>query len=492
MRFRIFPRLFCLLAATATVISAQSEGVPVPAAAARSPATLRPPAHSQWGFILLDARTGKTLAENGSHRFLTPASVVKLFTTAFAVDKLGVTRRFPTVLYRTGPVENGVLRGNLWIRGGGNPALGSTRSDTSQSVAAFFDRFAQALEKAGIREIEGGVIGDAGLIPAEAPAPGYLWEDVGNYYGAAPSGLCFHDNAYVLKLDGAAEKGHALSALGTDPKQAGISGFQVTAVTSDPNSGDSCNILGAFWNTPRLVIGTCPAGKQPLEIKGSLPDPAWTCAREFEDFLRARKIEVKGSKEIRGNDALPKSPALPADTVRMAEHPSPTLIELVATTLGYSDNLYAAQLLALAGDSESSSGGLSNLKTWLSKTVPGADAETHLVDGNGLSRRDELTPMVLARALAAFSRKPWFPAWRETLLGGNACPLKPASYADGLFGKVWLKTGSMGGVASLTGFIQGKSGRLLAFAILANHFDESPTAVRNRWNGVLRAWQNRY
>ncbi len=493
---------FAAMAGEPDSLVAPADSAPSPI---HAPARLDPPAHSQWGYALADAKTGKILAENGSRRFFTPASVVKLFTTAFALDKLGPAQRFPTVLYRTGKIENGVLRGDLWIRGGGNPALGSERGDSTQRPEAVFGLFSEALEKAGIRAVQGNIRVDGTLIASEAPAQGALWEDVGNYYGAAPSGLCFHDNAFTLKLDGAAEAGHALTALGTNPQHAGISFFQVAARTSDPGNGDSCNILGAFRNTPRLVTGTCPAGRQPLEIKGSLPDPAWTCAREFEDYLRSHGVTLapssaspaprggQGGTEQGGPaDPLPLFPPIPPDTLRLAEHLSPALIELVAAVHGYSDNFYAAQLLALSGDVKGSAGGLKALQTWLEKNLPGVSEELRLVDGNGLSRRDELTPAALVRLLCACSRKPWFPVWRETLLGGKNCPLKPASYADGLWGKLWTKTGSMGGAAALAGYIRAESGRLLAFTILVNHFDESPVSVRARWGPLLQAWREKH
>ncbi len=477
----------------ATPDSTHAVRAQTPPKAAAGHAWLNPPAHSQWGYVLLDVRSGRTLAEKGSRRLLTPASVAKLAVTGFALDRFGAARRWPTYLYRTGRLEDGVLHGDLWIRGTGNPALGSERGDSSQRIDSVFGLFAAALEKAGIRAVQGQVRGDASALPETGPDPGDLWEDVGNYYGAAPSGLCFHDNTYTLKLDGSAEKDHALAEVGVYPEHIGVSHFQIRAQTSAPYSPDSCNILGAFWNTPRLVVGTCPAGRQPLEIKGSLPDPAWTCARDFEDFLRLHHIAVTGPGPDggRGPDPLAETLVLPADTVLLATQFSPSLLDLLAILHGYSDNLYAAQLLALAGGGATRAENLRALNGWLDRMAPGITRELRLTDGNGLSRRDAVTPAALAQLLRAYARQPWFPDWRETLLGGKLCALRPAEYADGLNGRLWSKTGSMGGVASLAGYLQTRSGRLLAFAILVNHFDESPASVRARWGGLLRAWSER-
>jgi D-alanyl-D-alanine carboxypeptidase/D-alanyl-D-alanine-endopeptidase (penicillin-binding protein 4) len=442
---------------------------------------LGPPPHSQWGFAVADTRTGAILAEKGGRGFLIPASTLKLLTTAFVWEKMGASRRFPTRLYRTGPVENGVLRGDLWIRGSGNPALGSERGDSSQRPEAVFGLFAEAVKRAGIREIDGGVYGDPGALPLRGPERGALWEDIGNYYGAAPSGLCFHDNFYVLRIGAA---GDSLFAQETRPRRSGVSRFQFTARNAG-FGGDSCFILGAFRNTPRLVAGDCPAGPKPLEIKGSLPDPAWTCAREFEDFLRAQGVSVKGLDSTPPGNPLPPPRPVPADTARLAEHGSLPLSELVGIVNLKSDNLYAAQLLELAG-------GLPALKAWLADRDAALADQIRLEDGTGLSLRNHVTPEALARFLARFAGEPWFEAWRETLGRGSSRLPKGSAEALDFREKTWVKTGSMAGVSAAAGYARARSGRLLAFAVIVNHFDAAPSAVREGWEPLLRAWRERY
>jgi D-alanyl-D-alanine carboxypeptidase/D-alanyl-D-alanine-endopeptidase (penicillin-binding protein 4) len=458
-------------------------------------ALLNPPPHSQWGYSVMDVKTKASLTENGGHRFLIPASVVKLLTTAFILDKMNSSRRFPTVLYRTGKIENGVLRGDLWIRGGGNPALGSERGDSSQRIEAVFGLFLHALQQAGIHEVDGNIHGDGSLIEPEGPAQGALWEDIGNYYGAVPSGLCFHDNSYILQL-ATTGNGPSLSIQDVFPRHIGVSRFQISAQNSG-TLGDSCFILGAFWNTPRLIAGSCPVGKKPLAIKGSLPDPAWTCARNFEDFLREHDVTLKSFGGDRSDDPLPAPDSLPADTARVGEHLSPELMDLIADLLNSSDNLYATELMVLAGMESgmqpNTRGGLEAFHLWLDgQGIPNLASEAHLVDGNGLSLHDQLTTAFLAQQLSTFASKPWFDAWRQTLLPATSRLLKTSGVPSGLQGKLWTKTGSMTGISSLAGYLETRSGRLLAFAIVVNHFDETASTVRNRWEPLLRAWQERY
>jgi len=461
------------------------------AVASQSPSDsvlLDPPPHSQWGFTLADAKTGKLLEENNGREFMIPASVVKLLTTAFALDKFGESQKFTTVLYRTGKIKNGVLHGDLWIRGGGNPALGSERADSTQHAENVFKIFYQGLQRSGINKVDGNIYGDASLLKFEGPSRGALWEDIGNYYGTVPSGLCFHDNSYTLQLDTGTDR--PLVVVSTTPKHIGISSFQITAKNSGALNGDSCFILGAFWNTPRLIVGKCAVGKQPLEIKGSLPDPAWTCARAFEDYLHEQGVVVKGLDVGRSSDPYPPMRHLPADTARLAEHASPPLINIITMVHAFSDNLYAAQLLAM-------SGGIDALQDWLARQNgefqhTELSSELRLVDGNGLSLQNQITTEELTVLLSSFAGKPWFPIWRETLIGGATRPFRSTAYAEGLHGKLWVKTGSMNSVSSLAGYIEAKSGRILSFTIIINHFDEHSSALRNTWGPLLRAWADKY
>ncbi len=458
-------------------------------------ALLNHPKYSQWAYALTDAKTGEVISEHEGHRFLVPASVVKLLTTAFAIDKMGVSHNFPTVLYRTGKIENGVLYGDLWIRGGGNPVLGSDRVDSSQRSDAVFGLFAQSLKKAGIREVAGNVYGDGSLLDPEGPPVGAMWEDVGNYYAAVPSGLCFHDNSYTLMLTTGITT--PIAVQGTDPRHVGVYSFQISAQNSGPERGDSCFILGAFWNTPRLVTGKCPVETQLLKIRGSIPDPAWTCARNFEDYLRMHGIAVKGKNIGRSEEPLPPKKPIPKDTVRLATHASPDILTLISIVHNRSDNLYSTQLLTLAGLSAgapgNSMGGVQALEAWLGVLKnSGLASEIHLVDGNGLSMQNRLTTIAMTQALSAFTAFPWFAAWRETMSGGNGHHYKFTLYAEGLHGKLWGKTGSMTGVSALSGYIKAKSGRLLAFTVIVNHFEGPVAEVRDYWGPLLRAWQTRY
>jgi len=444
-------------------------------------ALMSPPPHSQWGFAVADAQTGTVLAEAGGDRFLTPASTVKLLTTAFAIEQLGTTHVFPTVLYRTGRIKRGVLNGDLWIKGNGNPALGSDLADTSQRIAAVFGIFLHALEQNGIRQVNGTIYGDGSRIKSRGPAMGALWEDVGNYYGAWPSGLCFHDNAYTLSLG---LRGTRLTALETNPRNTGIPHFQIDAHNSGPWNGDSCYILGAFWNSPRVVAGGCPILGKPLKIRGSLPDPAWTCAREFEDYLRDHGTPVKGYDSRRTEEPLPYSQTLPAGAVKLVEHLSPQVLDLVATLHKKSDNLYAAQLLNL-------SGGAGALQKWLQAQHRKAGDAVDLEDGNGLSLRNRITPVAMTQFLSNFSHKRWFAAWRTTLPDG-ATQLSRSRGNSLPKGKSWIKTGSMSGIAAMAGYAQTQSGRLITFSVIVNHFDESPSAVRSRWESLLHSWLQKY
>ena len=127
--------------------------------------------------LIRDAQTGAVIDEYRSENVVPPASVMKLLTTGAALEMLGPSFRFTTTLEYTGIIENGVLNGDLYIRGGCDPSLGNLKG-----TQAFIFKWIKAIKAAGIRTIKGSVIADMSLLDGDATNPNWLWEDCGNYY----------------------------------------------------------------------------------------------------------------------------------------------------------------------------------------------------------------------------------------------------------------------------------------------------------------------
>lgn len=436
------------------------------------------------GWAVTDAATGVLLEARSPASNFTPGSTVKLFTCWLALETLGPDHTLVTDLMATGPVNDGVLAGDLILKGGGDPGFAGLSMGPGHAAETIFQAWAQALAKRGIRKVSGCVSGDGSYLVEEGPHPASLWEDAGNYYAGNVSGLCYHDNLYGLTFDGHASAGKRVSLKSTWPRHVGIQAFQNSLVTGTPGSRDSAYILGAFPSPIRLLQGAYPAGKTPFSIKGSLPNPAWTAAREFRDFLQAGGMAFDSPAGPACGDslALPNRPGIDyAGATLVASHQSAPVKDLVRHVIQKSDNNYAAQLLALSGKQSRRAGdwrgGLEALREWLGKHSFDS-RQMHLRDGTGLSRYNWVSPSQVVRLLNLAWKHRHADLWKASLVGAPGSEGKLARYGNGWNGRLLVKTGTLEGVASLAGYLKGDSGKWVAFAVMANNYDSrsSPKA----------------
>ena len=189
--------LIYLLSAQAVILSGQAVQQPdqvPPAFQETAEAVAHDPTFAQAyvGICVMDGN-GKVLARVNADKMLVPASNMKLITTGAALHMLGPSHTFETSLAYDGNIENGILRGNLHIVGGGDPTLGS-KDSIATPVERTFAVWEKMLRDAGIRRIEGHIIGDGRSFEGMMEEPTWLWNDTGTYYGAGVSGLMFYEN----------------------------------------------------------------------------------------------------------------------------------------------------------------------------------------------------------------------------------------------------------------------------------------------------------
>lgn len=435
------------------------------------------PSQALVGYAVADAATGNLVEAQSPVRNFVPGSVQKLFTTWLALETLGPDRTFATELYATGAVKAGVLEGSLILKGGGDPGFAGLSMGPGHARDAIFHQWAVAVAALGVQKVAGCVSGDGSYLEEDGPHPASLWEDAGNYYAGNVSGLCFNDNLYELHFDGNAFAGKPVKLQSWKPRHLGIHGFDNHLTTGPSGSRDSAFILGGFPGHIRSLRGTYPAGRMPFAIKGSLPNPAWTAAQEFREYLQARGIVFTAPHAPACGDSL-QLPNLPAPAYsgarKVASHASAPLKDLVRHVNQKSDNNYAAQLLALCGKASgrqgSWRGGLEAMQAWLDKH--GFDRkEYHFRDGNGLSRYNWVSPHQVVKLLARAHTHAHAPLWRASLVGGPGSEKKLDRYGPGWSGRLFVKTGTLEGVATLAGYLRADSGKWLAFAILANNYE---------------------
>src|SRR5690606_27739043 len=207
-----------------------------------------------------------------------PASTMKVFSTATANEMLGPDYRFVTKLEIVGdPDEEGILKGDIVIRGGVDPTLGATSAEEP------FGEWKAALAMVGVKKVGGSVIGDASIFGTALTPDTWQWNDMGNYYGAGASGLTIYQNLFYCTFR-TPSVGARAPLSGTEPKLPGIDFVNEMRVGS-AGSGDKGFIYGDSYGKLFYLRGSVPAGSGSFTIKGALPDPAFFCARTFSEYL---------------------------------------------------------------------------------------------------------------------------------------------------------------------------------------------------------------
>lgn len=428
------------------------------------------------GFILMDVESGKVLAEHDADETLLPASTLKVVTSMASLGILGENYTFKTKLEYEGTIDAaGVLHGNLYIRGGGDPTLGSDRWTWGTDRISVMKTWAQVIAEKGIKQIDGAIVGDEAIFGSEMISDTWVWGDIGNYYGAGACGLTFNENTYYLYFKPGAKAGDKAELLRTDPE---IPGLQLVneMKTGAVGSGDNGYVYGAPYTYLRYLRGTVPAGNAEFSIKGSIPDPSLYCAQMLTENLKV--IGITCSK--------------PAETTRMHEmenrlssaprtllhtQTSPPLKDIVFWVNKKSVNLFAEHLLRICGSQQlkdgTTTGGAKAVEAyWAGK---GVDTRgLHLMDGSGLSRYNGITPRQHATMLRLATKETWFTSfWNSLPIAGD--PSDVGSISSMCRGtsatkNLRAKSGYIARVRTYTGYCKSKSGKLMSFSMLANNY----------------------
>lgn len=408
-----------------------------------------------------DASSGEILMETKPQTAVVPASVLKLITSATALETLGKDFRFSTSLAISGRIENRVLNGDLIIVGGGDPTLGSSYFCTNP--AEFFSQWAHAIKQAGIDSITGNIVADNTIYSDQDIVQSWLWEDIGSYYGAAAQGISVFDNSFEIAFRTSDTIGGLSEVRLVKPQIPNL--IIDNQVVSGSDNRDRAFIFGSPSDNKRTIKGTLPRGKNDYRISSSIPDPAMVFASELRKVLLDSMVFVGGNIEKR--KAQPDSILLKWE--------SPALAAIIQQLNFESINLYAEHLLKQLGltifnDGSTTAGTKVVVDFWKAK---GIDTKSlFMADGSGLSRSNAITAKTLVDVLVAMKKDTVnFSVYEQSLpRAGMEGTLKNYFQESVLKGKAHIKSGSMTRVRSLAGYLPTKSGRLVAFAIMVNNF----------------------
>lgn len=439
---------------------------------------------ASFSLVVKDVQEGKTVYSYDTDRLQSPASVLKTVATATALEILGEDYRYPTTLEYDGILENGTLEGNLYIKGSGDPSLGSSHFALGQNK--FLSTWIAALQKAGIKHITGSVISDESIFDTEGVSIKWLREDMGNYYAPGSYGISIFDNMYKLSLQtGAAGTRPVLK--GTEPDIPFIR-FK-NYLKAAPVSSDSAYIIGAPLDDVRYLYGVLPANREAYVLKGDIPDPALYLARYLTDQLQQKGIRVDGSPSCYRIE-VEENRWKKGERKEIVTTYSPTLREIASICNHVSHNLYADALVKTVGlqykprrnEMISSFGrGVQVVKEYWEKK--GLDVfPLRMNDGSGLAPADKVSAGFMGELLVYMAT--------ESAVSDAFIASLPQAGIEGsvrnflkgskLQGKARLKSGGITGVRSYAGYIT-KDGKTYALAVFSNNY----SCPMSRMTGAL-------
>lgn len=413
--------------------------------------------YANVGVYIKDLRSGEEIDSYRKTNAIPPASVMKVLTTATALEIMGEDSCLQTVLEYTGKIENGTLRGNLYIHGYGDPTLGGAKQGQT-----FLQQWVKAVRDAGIHTINGSIIADLSYFDGDALNPAWLWEDAGNYYAPGIYSIAYMDNTMNVILR-SSDVGSVAKVLYTVPAVPEIE-FE-NHIRCTQIQEDGAYIHGMPYNFKRYLVGAIPSNRGQFGVRGDLPNPGLLLAQHFTAKLRQAGITVNGNASyISERDLLPRT--------RLYTHRSMSLGDIVALTNQHSVNLYAETLYRLLGARLGTPCNLHNAEKmirnyWRNRGVNLMGAT--IKDGCGLAPQNAVSPESLVDILTYMSASSNRDAFYQSLpVSGRSGTIRSLLVGTELEGRVHAKSGTIAGTKNYAGYIELPDGRRWVFAVMVS------------------------
>jgi D-alanyl-D-alanine carboxypeptidase/D-alanyl-D-alanine-endopeptidase (penicillin-binding protein 4) len=443
-----------------------------------------------WGVVVLDT-TGKILYQRNATRLFIPASNTKLVVSAAATTLLSPGGTVMTSVFAAGPVDSGVVRGDLVLYGRGDPTL-SRRCfdvDTTRAGACESDpmnrlrELAAQLRARGIRTVSGSLVGDGSYFEPTLVHGTWETDDLAWWYAAPVSGLAFNDNSIDLRWGpGPTPGAPGRVEFGPDFGDVTIE----NRTTTGPGSGGGVDV-GRMGPLALWAAGMIPLNAPTRTSFVALPDPNYFTASALRRALADAGISVLGPTESTTDSlryaSARREPAL-------AESASRPFREWLNAILGPSQNLFAEMLLKQIGRQFGGEGswraGLRVERRFLIDSVGLDSTQFSLRDGSGLSHTNVVSPLTFARLLLWLRHLPNYPMFEAALpVAGRTGTIRTRMVGTPVEGRVRAKTGTIFRVNALSGYVTMPNGRTRIFSIQTNNHDVGGPAMVARLDSVV-------
>lgn len=469
------------------------------------------------GVEIVSVRTGKPIFSLNAEKMFTPASNTKLFTTAAALALIGPEYKFRTTLETNGSLDKyGRLTGDLVLVGRGDPSLSgrempyNMRTQRDADPMKVFEMLADEVVQKGVKYIDGDIVADDSYFAFERYGEGWSQDDLVWPDGAPVSALTVNDNVIFIQILPGARAGD--KAFVSITPFADYYTIDNRLLTTPAGTGRKIYINREPGSTTLTLWGTMPMDDAGVNEGLSIEDPAEFAANLFRHLLEVRGVTVYGKQRTRHTDLASlstftsvviasnsrggddRSLTSPVGPLVLAEYQSPPLSEDVQVVNKVSQNLHAEILLRLLGREKGTGGtvqaGLEVLRGFLNNAgIPGDDYLFY--DGSGLSRQNLVSPRAVVDLLIYAKSQAWGKEFHDSLpvagvdgsLADRFKDLAPTAHVYG-------KTGSLGGVKTLSGYAVTAKGEEIAFSILANNYSVSGKHVNDLIDSIITAVVN--
>ena len=406
---------------------------------------------------VIDGQTGQVVVDKNSRIGLAPASTQKIITSVTAFELLGKDYSFKTQFGFVGNIKDKSLQGDFYLKPSGDPTLGSWRFQ-STTDSGFYKKILDAIKKMNITGYNDITIDNN--LNSETIPDGWIWQDIGNYYGAGSSSFNWRENQFDLVLKSGSKIGDPVKIVSSKPQSfVNIISF---ATSGAKGSGDNAYVYYSQNDLNAVVRGTIPINENAFVISAANPFTEY----QFQNLFNTTLMPEIQMRQRHYEDHA-------QDTTILFTHYSPSLDSIIYWFNKKSVNLYGEALIKTfayekKGFGSTDSGIVILKKFWKEKGMD--ENELNIVDGSGLSPLNRVTTHAQVEILKYARTKDWFPYFFTSLPEYNGMK---------------IKSGTIRGVKGFCGYHKAKNGKEYIFSFLVNNYNGSASALVNKMYKVL-------